>query len=196
MVPGLRATNFITLDISATEAYVHVLDRDFAAAQKTCETEATNPDENLSRLMALVVIHLLANGPGVTNEVEKVRALLETRLRERPSETFALIELAWVNLALRNNSEALRLAAQAAESAPVEKDALLGPAILTGLAQIQARAGEPAAAVKTLRRLLGIPAGVSVSIAQLKVDPIWDPIRDHPAFQQLLVGKELVGPND
>jgi len=192
---GQRATNFITLDISATEAYVHVLDRDFAAARKTCETEATNPDENLSRLMALVVIHLLANDPAsATAEIEKARGFVEARLRERPNET-SLIQLSWINLALRNNAEALRLATQAAQAAPVEKDALLGAAILTGLAEIQARAGEPAAAVNTLQRLLAMPGGFCVSIAQLKIDPIWDPIRNDPGFQQLLAGKELIGPN-
>jgi adenylate cyclase len=192
---GQRATNFITLDISATEAYVHVLDRDFAAARKTCETEATNPDENLSRLMALVVIHLLANDPGsATAEIEKARGFVEARLRERPNET-SLIQLSWINLALRNNAEALRLATQAAQAAPVEKDALLGAAILTGLAQIQARAGEPAAAVNTLKRLLAMPGGFCVSIAQLKIDPVWDAIRNDPGFQQLLAGKEQIGPN-
>ena len=128
---GQRATNFITLDISATEAYVRVLDRDFAAARKTCETEATNPDENLSRLMALAVIHLLANdAASATDEIEKTRGFVEARLRERPNET-SLIQLAWINLALRKNAEALRLATQAAQAAPVEKDALLGAAILT-----------------------------------------------------------------
>jgi serine/threonine-protein kinase len=195
VVPGLRVTTFLTLG-SATEAYVHVLNRDFAAARKACETESANPDENRSRLMALVVIDLLTNdAASAADEIEKARKLLEARVRERPNEAFTLIELAWVNLALKNNPEALRLATQAAQSAPVEKDAITGPAILTGLAQIQARAGEPTAAVKTLQRLLAMPAGFSVSIAQLKIDPIWDPIRNDPAFQQLLAGKELVGPN-
>jgi TolB-like protein/class 3 adenylate cyclase/Flp pilus assembly protein TadD len=192
---GQRATNFITLDISATEAYVHVLDRDFAGARKTCETVVTNPEENLSRLMALVVIHLLANdAASATDEIDKARGFVEAQLRARPNET-SLIQLAWINLALRNNTEALRLATQAAQAAPVEKDALLGAAILTGLAQIQARAGEPAAAVNTLQRLLAMPAGFCVSIAQLKIDPVWDPIRNDPGFQQLLAGKELIGPN-
>ena len=191
---GQRATNFITLDISATEAYVHVLDRDFAAARKTCATEATNPDENLSRLMALVVIHLLANdAAGATDEIEKARGFVEAQLRERPNET-SLIQLAWINLALRKNAEALRLATQAAQAAPVEKDALLGAAILTGLAQIQARAGESASAVKTLQRLLAMPAGFDLSIAQLRIDPVWDPIRKDPGFQQLLTGREHIGP--
>jgi hypothetical protein len=43
--------------------------------------------------------------------------------------------------------------------------------------------------------LLSIPAGHVISIARLKVDPVWDPIRDRPDFQQLLLGPEQVGPN-
>jgi hypothetical protein len=44
-------------------------------------------------------------------------------------------------------------------------------------------------AVKTLRRLLSIPAGLTVSIQQLKTDPVWDPIRNDPGFLHLLTGK-------
>jgi len=50
------------------------------------------------------------------------------------------------------------------------------------------------AAVKTLRQVLLLPAGMVASIERLKIDPIWDPIRTDPGFQQLLAGKELVGP--
>ena len=35
---------------------------------------------------------------------------------------------------------------------------------------------------------------MSVSIARLKLDPVWDPIRNDPEFQQLLAGKEQIGP--
>jgi len=38
-----------------------------------------------------------------------------------------------------------------------------------------------------------MPAGVIVSIARVKIDPVWDPIRNDPGFQQLLAGKEHVG---
>jgi hypothetical protein len=48
--------------------------------------------------------------------------------------------------------------------------------------------------VATLHRLLAIPAGEAVSIARLKVDPVWDPIRNDPGFQELLTMKEHVGP--
>ena len=72
---------------------------------------------------------------------------------------------------------------------------MAGPAFSTGLAEIQARVGEPRQAVKGLRRLLSIPAGMYVSIQRLKIDPVWDPIRNDPEFQQLLTGKEQIGPN-
>jgi hypothetical protein len=90
---------------------------------------------------------------------------------------------------------ALRLSRRAADSLSIEKDAMAGPAMQSALAQIEARAGLPQEAVKRLRRLLSIPAGTRVSIARLKTDPVWDPIRNRPDFQQLLLGPEQVGPN-
>jgi serine/threonine-protein kinase len=77
---------------------------------------------------------------------------------------------------------------------PPEKDALLGAANLAGLAEIEARSGAAVEAVKNLRRLLSIPAGESVTITRLKIDPVWDPIRNDPGFQELLTLKEHVGP--
>jgi hypothetical protein len=65
-----------------------------------------------------------------------------------------------------------------------------------GLAQIEARAGAPEEVVKRLRRLLAIAAGGAASIAALKIDPVWDPIRNRPDFQQLLSGPEQIGPNE
>ena len=49
-----------------------------------------------------------------------------------------------------------------------------------------ARTGQPAEAVKILRQLITAPAGQVVSIARLKIDPVWDPIRNDPDFQKLL----------
>jgi len=105
-----------------------------------------------------------------------------------------MVQLAWVSVAQKRSADALRFAHEAVESLSVEKDAASGVLFLNNLAQVQARAGEPAEAVKALQRLLSIPAGYNVSIQRLKIDPVWDPIRSDPGFQQLLVGKELVGP--
>src|SRR6266513_3123995 len=89
----------------------------------------------------------------------------------------------------------LRISRQAADTMSIEKDAHSGPSFQLGLAQIEARAGAPEEAVKGLRPLLSMPAGWLVSIALLKIDPVWDPIHNRPDFQQLLLGPEQIGPN-
>ena len=71
---------------------------------------------------------------------------------------------------------------------------VVGNLLLTGLAEIEARTGATAEAIAILRRLLSVPAGGSVALARLKIDPVWDPIRNDPGFQQLLAPKEHVGP--
>jgi serine/threonine-protein kinase len=125
---------------------------------------------------------------------EEALPLLEARLSEQPRDTFAITQLAWVYLALGRNADALRISRQAADSISIEKDAMVGASLQHGLAQIEARAGAPDEAIKRLRRLLSIPAGREVSIARLKIDPVWDPIRNRPDLQQLLSGPEQIGP--
>ena len=93
-------------------------------------------------------------------------------------------ELAWVYVCLGRNAEALRLAREAAESMPIEKDAILGMNFLVGLAQIEAHTGQSEEAVKILRQLLTMPAGEYISVARLKIDPVWDPIRNNPEFSK------------
>jgi serine/threonine-protein kinase len=115
-------------------------------------------------------------------------------LHERPDDILSMAQLSWVYLALERNADALKLARQAADLLPPEKDAVFGHSALTGLAEIASRTGAAADAVALLRRLLSIPAGGNASIARLKIDPIWDPIRNDPGFQQLLAVKERVGP--
>jgi hypothetical protein len=61
-----------------------------------------------------------------------------------------------------------------------------GGTFQSGLAKIEARAGSPEEAIKRPRHFLSIPAGAAASIALLKIDPVWDPIRNDPGFQKLL----------
>jgi hypothetical protein len=175
--------------------YLHVIERDFAAGLKDWEAGRTDPDEPRMQLAARVTIHLLAGDTASgQEEIGQASNLLEARLRERPDDRNAMVQLAWVSVAQKRNGDALRFAYEAAESLSVEKDAAGGVLFLSNLAQVQARAGEPTEAVKTLQRLLSIPAGYNVSIQRLKIDPVWDPIRSDPGFQQLLAGKEHIGP--
>ena len=58
--------------------------------------------------------------------------------------------------------------------------------MLVGLAEIEAHTGKPKEAVKILRQLITASAGEVVSIGRLKIDPVWDPIRNDPDFQKLI----------
>ena len=183
--------------IIGVSVYLDVLERRFPDALRAFETEGSNSDiERPRRLAGQAVLQLLAGRSEAAKSAgEKALPLLEARLRERPDDTSAKTELAWVYLALGRNADALRLAREAAASIPIEKDAVDGPAFQVGLAQVEARAGAPDDAIKRLRLLLSIPDGTDISIARLRIDPVWDLIRNRPDFQQLLTGTELIGPN-
>jgi len=177
--------------------YLDVMERRFTDAFQAFDKEVVNKDPGrLQQLAGRAALRLLAGESDIAKSAgEEALPSLEARLRERPDDTFAMTELSWVYLALRRNADALRLSRQAADTISIEKDAFSGPNFQIGLAQIEARVGAPEEAIKRLRRLLSIPAGWEVSIARLKIDPVWDPIRNRPDFQKLLSGPEQIGPN-
>src|SRR5262249_15953105 len=175
--------------------YLDVIERRFTDAFQAVGKSVNDNRAHPQQLAGRVALHVLAGQTeAARSAAEEALPLLETRLRERPDDHLGATGLCWVYLGLGRNADALRVSRQAADSISIEKDALAGPNFQCGLAQIEAHAGLPKEAIKTLRQLLSIPAGSAVSIARLKVDPVWDPIRNDPGFQQLLTMKERVGP--
>ena len=73
---------------------------------------------------------------------------------------------------------------RAVELLPVEKEAWRGTYRIEDLARIYTVVGEYDKAIDKLESLLSRPGMLSVNI--LKLDPVWDPLRDHPRFQRLL----------
>jgi TolB-like protein/Tfp pilus assembly protein PilF len=181
--------------VIGTRGETFVLARDFKAALKACETGTMATTNEWQRFAAKAGIRVLAGDvAGAEPDAEKARELLEARLREHPQDFRALRALSWAYLALNRNADAINIARKAVELLPLDKDAVLGSGNLAALAEIQARTGATSDAVGNLRHLLSIPAGETVSIVRLKIDPVWDPIRNDPGFQQLLTTQEHVGP--
>jgi TolB-like protein/Tfp pilus assembly protein PilF len=182
-------------EIIGDRAYVFILARDFEAALKVWEAAGNTAVDERRRLSARVAIRVLGGDLiGAQTEAEKARQVLEERLRELPNDISSMTKLSWAYLALKRNDDAIKLARQAASLLPPEKDVVVGNILLAGLAEMEARTGAAADAIALLRRLLSVPAGGSVSLARLKIDPVWDPIRNDPGFQQLLAGTEHIGP--
>jgi len=181
------------VSIIGARAFVYLLAHDFDSARKVWDT--AEKEERPRQLCSQLALDFLQgkNAEAKTKATE-AKPLLEQRLREVPDDIFAMTELGWVNLALGEKSEAVKFARQAAEILSPERDALWGPATAIGLAEIQAWTGDSDHAIAAIRHLLSIPAGSVASIADLKMNPVWDPIRDDPGFEQLLTLKEHVGP--
>jgi serine/threonine-protein kinase len=175
-------------------AYLSVLEGNYAAALQLFDNQGNGVGEN-ARLSARAAVHILAGDvAGARDEMEKARRLVEARIQARPSDLDSMIQLSWIYLGLDRKSDALELAQRAADFLPPEKDALVGTFTLYNVAAIKAHTGDATGAIGILRRLLAMPAGHEVSVVSLKINPVWDPIRSDPAFQQLLTGPELIGP--
>jgi hypothetical protein len=92
------------------------------------------------------------------------------------------VTLAMVYAGLGEKDKALAQAQRAIDD--YATDAVNKPGAEVTLAQIQARFGLTDAAIASLPHLLEVPAGITV--ANLKYDPMWDPLRKDPRFQKLI----------
>ena len=80
--------------------------------------------------------------------------------------------------------EAIREGRKAVDLLPVSRDAFTGPHVIGSLAEIYTLVGDHDAAIDQLAYLLSIPSDMTVHI--LKLNPVWDPLREHPRFKELL----------
>ena len=115
----------------------------------------------------------------------QARTEMEKTVTEQPESPAAHAVLGMLEAASgRDRARAIQHGERAVQLMPVSKDAVHGAALLTHLAAIYAWSGEPERALEKLTLASSIPS--RVSYGNLRLHPQWDPLRDHPRFEQLV----------
>ncbi|HEU5171417.1 MAG TPA: protein kinase [Gemmatimonadales bacterium] len=114
---------------------------------------------------------------------DSARRAIEPAVRGDPRDGKLLSRLCLAYSFLGRHADAIRIARAAAAALPVARDANSGPFVTTALARVYAMAGQAEPALELLDSLMKVPSWISRE--ELRADPTWAPLRDHPRFKEL-----------
>jgi TolB-like protein/Flp pilus assembly protein TadD len=112
------------------------------------------------------------------------RAEQEAAVRARPDSGPVLSGLGLIDAALGRKEEALSEGRRAVELTPITRSSVEGSDVVANLALTYAWAGERDLAIEQLEIAAKIPNGPHYG--DLRLNPMWDPLRDDPRFEKII----------
>ena len=161
------------------------------AALKTLEqaSEGTVRDDQFRyepvELVAARLHQQLGEADRAREFFEAAAERLEREIDSHPDDVRRHGALGMALAGLGREAEAIDRGQRALEMLPPETEAWRGTYRLDELARIRAMLGQAGPATELLERLLSMPSDLKPPM--LRLDPVWDPIRDDPRFRALAV---------
>ena len=165
-------------------------ERDAAAGERVLATMPTGGcyDENIpfpDGWCRGLVARLRGDEPAARAAFTSARRELEKIVHDQPDYAAALCAIGVVDAALGNKEDAIREGHSAIELIPVSKNAIDGARMIQYLAVIYAWTGNKDDAIERLTEAVKLP-GSHVTYGNLRLNPLWDPLRDDPRFEAII----------
>jgi TolB-like protein/Tfp pilus assembly protein PilF/predicted Ser/Thr protein kinase len=178
------------------------LERNYAEVIRLLQARQARPPSASETIKAITQVELAlhqrvaSDTAGAKVAAEQARNTLEQLCKNQPDNPDFAALLSLANAALGEKDSALKEAERAIALLPSAKDRVYGPGLEENLAVIQTMFGANSQAISTLARLLQMPYyggfyfETPVTLALLRLDPLWDPLRSDPRFQKLCEEKK------
>jgi len=147
---------------------------------------AFDDDRGTWGIVQAELYHLRGQPRRAAAYADSARIAFEEQSRAAPDDgqrhAFLGLALAYMG----RKADAVREGQRGVELAPISRDAYLGPYIQLQLARIYLLVGESENALDQLEPLLRVP--FYLSPGWLRIDPTFEPLRNHPRFRKLVEG--------
>ena len=184
-------------DPLVTMAYVtlQLMSRRYPEAIRALETVLAQPDKLPKAFAAiaanyraeLAVAHAIAGNPEATARLERSKEELAVIHAQGDETNWSTIMFLRVSGFLKDAATVDLVAAQLQER--ITKDAVAAPSLKEAIAIARTHLGQTEVAVKEVRNLLQTVGEGSLTPGLLRLDPLWDPLRSDPLFQELAAAK-------
>jgi serine/threonine-protein kinase len=194
--PNADDSNVVT-----TQVYQAILERNPAPIIPRLKEIVAKPDPALGYLNGDLRFYLgwaqevAGDHAAALESWKQARSELEPFLKEQPENWGLMCDLALTNMGLGEKAAEFAFVEKGMSVVPIEKDAMDGAAQIEILARVAAQMGDPDRAIAALQKLLSIPCEgalaslVPLTPALLRLDPMFDPLRNDPRFQKLCEDK-------